>query len=266
MCWCWGIGSSSAGDEVSALRFSIITAVFNNRDTISATLDSVLTQTGVDVELVVIDGGSTDGTLEILNRYAGRIAVLVSEPDKGIYDALNKGVQRSSGDAVGFLHSDDLFADAAVLSRFAVAFADPDVDVVYGDLLYVSKNNPSHIVRYWRAGDYSRDRLGWGWMPPHPTLYIRRNIYEQNGLFDTSFRIAADYDFILRLLNRERIGVRYIPEVLVKMRVGGASNCSLWNIVRKSSEDLRALRRNEVGGIGALVWKNLSKLSQFIKR
>jgi glycosyltransferase len=248
------------------LKISVITAVHNNRETISAALDSALGQSGVDIELVVIDGGSTDGTLEVLRSYADRLHVLVSEPDRGIYDALNKGIQRASGEVVGFLHSDDLFADAGVLSRIATAFADPGVDAVYGDLLYVRKDNPDQVVRYWRSGEFSGRRLGWGWMPPHPTLYIRRHVYEQHGLFDTSFRIAADYDFILRTLGQNRVGVCYIPEVLVKMRVGGVSNRSLSNIMRKSSEDLRALRRNGMGGLGALLWKNLSKLPQFLGR
>lgn len=248
------------------IKISIVTAVYNSCETVAAALDSALSQSDVNIELVVIDGGSTDGTLEVLRSYADRLDVLVSEPDCGIYDALNKGIRRVSGDVVGFLHSDDLFADAGVLSRIAAAFAEPAVEVVYGDLHYVRKDNPEQVVRYWRAGEFAGRRLGWGWMPPHPTLYVRRSVYEQIGLFDTSFRIAADYDFILRMLGRGGVGVHYIPEVLVKMRVGGASNRSLRNIVRKSREDLRALRRNGVGGLGALAWKNLSKLPQFFGR
>ena len=248
------------------IRISVITAVYNNRDTISAALDSALRQAGVNLQLVVIDGGSTDGTLDVLRSYADRLDVLISEPDRGIYDALNKGIQRASGEVVGFLHSDDLFADPGVLSRIGAVFADPAVGAAYGDLVYVRKDNPDQVVRYWRAGVFSGRRLRWGWMPPHPTLYVRRHVYEQHGLFDTSFRIAADYDFILRTLGKAGVGVRYIPEVLVKMRVGGASNRSLRNILRKSGEDLRALRRNGVGGVGALMWKNLSKLPQFLGR
>ena len=248
------------------IRISVITAVYNNRDTISTALDSALRQAGVNLQLVVIDGGSTDGTLDVLRSYADRLDVLISEPDRGIYDALNKGIQRASGEVVGFLHSDDLFADPGVLSRIGAVFADPAVGAAYGDLVYVRKDNPDQVVRYWRAGVFSGRRLRWGWMPPHPTLYVRRHVYEQHGLFDTSFRIAADYDFILRTLGKAGLGVRYIPEVLVKMRVGGASNRSLRNILRKSSEDLRALRRNGVGGVGALMWKNLSKLPQFLGR
>ncbi len=248
------------------MKISVITAVYNNRDTVAQALDSALAQTHPDVELIVIDGGSTDGTLQVLQDYADRLAVLVSEPDRGIYDALNKGIARASGDVVGFLHSDDLFADASVLSRIAAAFADPSVDSVYGDLLYVSKDDPSRVVRTWRAGVFTPGKLAHGWMPPHPTFYVRRAVYEKLGGYDTSYRIAADYDCVLRLLGKGGVRAAYIPEVLVKMRVGGASNRSLSNILKKSREDYRALRVNGVGGLAALAWKNLSKLPQFLKR
>lgn len=248
------------------MKISVITAVYNNRDTIAQALDSALAQDHVDVELIVIDGGSTDGTLEILQGYADRLAVLVSEPDRGIYDALNKGIAQASGEVVGFLHSDDVFAEAGVLSRIGAAFADPKVDAAYGDLLYVKKDDPSRVVRTWRAAKFSRSKLARGWMPPHPTFYVRRSVYEQLGGYDTAYRIAADYDFVLRLLGRGGVRAAYIPEVLVKMRVGGASNRSLKNILRKSREDYRALRNSGVGGLRALAWKNLSKLPQFVLR
>lgn len=245
------------------MKISVITAVYNNRATVAAALDSALAQTHEDVELVVIDGGSTDGTLEVLRGYGGRIAVLVSEPDRGIYDALNKGIRLASGEVLGFLHSDDLYADAGVLSRVAQAFAGADVAAVYGDLLYVRKDAPERVVRAWRAGQFAPTRLARGWMPPHPTFYARREAYAELGGFDTRYRIAADYDCMLRFLGRGGLRVGYIPEVLVKMRVGGASNRSLGNILRKSAEDYRALKANGVGGLPALAWKNLSKLPQF---
>jgi glycosyltransferase len=248
------------------MKISVVTAVFNNRKTIGAAIDSALSQTGADVELIVIDGGSTDGTLDVLRTYGNRLAVLVSEPDRGIYDALNKGIARATGEVVGFLHSDDLFADERVLERVASAFAEPDVGAVYGDLLYVRKDAPDVVVRYWRAGEFSASRLGWGWMPPHPTFYVRRSIYERLGMFDLGYRIAADYDTMLRFLGRGGIRATYIPEVLVKMRMGGTSNRSLANIVRKSREDYLALRRNGVGGVGTLAWKNLGKVKQFFVR
>jgi glycosyltransferase len=248
------------------LKISVITAVFNNRGTIAAALDSVLEQTHKDSELVVIDGGSTDGTVEILERYADRLGVLVSEPDQGIYDALNKGIQRASGDVVGFLHSDDVFGSNDVLSKVAEAFEDRSVGAVYGDLVYVKRDDLSSVLRYWRAGPFSKVRLSRGWMPPHPTVYVRREVYERLGGFDTRYRIAADYDHLLRIFSDPALNPRYIPEILVRMRVGGASNRSLQNIIRKSREDLEALRSNEVGGIGALAWKNVSKIGQFFRR
>ena len=252
--------------ESGTPTISIVTAVFNAERTIAQTMESILAQVDVGAELVVIDGGSSDGTLRVLESYRDRIAVLVSEPDGGIYDALNKGLGRAGGDVVGFLHADDCFADAFVLRRIRNAFSIGAVDAVYGDLLYVRNSDPARALRYWRAGAFSRKRLGWGWMPPHPTFYARRNLYRQLGGFDTSYRIAADYDCMLRFLTRPEVRVEYIPEVLVRMRTGGASNQSLSNIARKSREDLRALRANRIGGLGALAWKNLSKIRQFWER
>lgn len=247
------------------MKISVITAVYNSRDTIAASLDSVLAQSHDDVELIVIDGGSTDGTLEVLRSYGDSIAVLVSEPDRGIYDALNKGLRLAGGEAVGFLHSDDVFADADALARVAGGFRSDEIEAVYGDLVYVRRDDTRQVVRYWQAGSYDPGRLRRGWMPPHPAFYARRSVYERLGGFDTRYRIAADYDCMLRFLSG---GVRaaYVPQVLVKMRLGGASNRSLRNILNKSREDYAALKANRVGGLGALAWKNLSKLPQFFRR
>jgi len=248
------------------MKISVITAVRNNCDTIAEALDSVLAQTHADVELIVIDGASTDGTGSVLERYAPRLSVLVSEPDLGIYDALNKGIARATGDIIGFLHADDLLADRNVLATIAAAFSQAATDGVYGDLLYVSKRNPQQVVRYWRSCEFTPRLLAKDWMPAHPTLYLRRQVYRQFGGFDTSLRIAADYDFMLRVLCSGTLQLTYIPQVLVKMRVGGASNRSMANLWRKSREDWRALRRNRVGGIFTLLLKNLSKLPQFFAR
>lgn len=245
------------------MKISIITAVFNNLNTVAAALDSVLSQSHSDSELVVIDGGSTDGTLDRISSYADRLAVFVSERDGGIYEALNKGIRLSTGDVVGFLHSDDLLADDTVLQRVAAAFADPSVDAVYGDLVYVSRGDPSHIVRRWKAGAFNVKQLPWGWMPPHPTFYVRRELYERLGQFDTSYRIAADYDCMLRFL-MSGVNVAYIPELLVKMRVGGASNRSLSSLVAKSREDYRVISRHGMWPLGTLLAKNIRKVPQFL--
>lgn len=246
------------------VKVSIIMAVYNGQETIETALSSVFSQKNALIELVVIDGASQDGTLNILRRYADQISVLSSEPDKGIYDALNKGIRLCTGDVIGFLHADDVFADDYVVSDIAKVFAASEVDATYGDLQYVKKDDLATVVRNWRSGEYSPARLKRGWMPPHPTFYVRRAIYLKCGPFNTGYRIAADYDCILRIIGQGRVNMRYIPRVLIKMRVGGVSNRSISNILLKSQEDYRALKTNGIGGIRALIWKNLSKLPQFL--
>jgi len=247
-------------------KISVVTAVWNRAGTIGAAIESVQQQTYGNVEHVIQDGGSTDGTLDIVRKMATPATALVSERDSGIYDAINRGILRASGDVIGLMHSDDFFATASVLEHVAQAFTDPDIDGVYGDLDYVSADDTSHVIRHWRSGVYEPRKLARGWMPPHPTLYLRRQVFDQWGLYDPSFRIAADYDAMLRYLAKGRIRVAYIPEVMVKMRMGGASNRSLKHIIRKSREDLSALRRNGVGGLGTLAAKNFSKLGQFVAK
>ena len=249
--------------RLGSLKISVITAVYNRADTIQDALDSVAMQDYAQIEHVVVDGASHDGTVEILQRNSDQIDALISETDNGIYDALNKGIRLATGDVIGFLHADDVFASTKVLSRIAAEFAAPTVDATYGDLVYVSNDDKRSVIRHWKAGHFSQGRLAWGWMPPHPTLYVRRDVYERLGTFDNDFGIAADYDCILRLLGRGKVSPAYIPDVLVKMRIGGASNGSLRKILQKSREDYQALRRNEIGGVGALAWKNLSKLRQY---
>jgi glycosyltransferase involved in cell wall biosynthesis len=250
------------------VKISVITAVYNNAGTIAQALESTLSQSHDDIELIVVDGASTDGTQEVIARYRDRIAKYVSERDRGIYDALNKGVRMATGDVVGFLHSDDLFADRDALARVSAAMREPMVDACYGDLRYVRKDDTSAVVRHWRAGSFAKNKLARGWMPPHPTFYVRRPMYSGDRAFNIEYRIAADYDCMLRIIRQSR-KVLYIPHVQVLMRVGGASNRSLKNIFRKSSEDFRVLRRNGFGLIGtgvALIGKNVSKLPQFFLR
>ncbi|HSV36419.1 MAG TPA: glycosyltransferase family 2 protein [Ramlibacter sp.] len=249
-----------------SLHISVITAVFNRAATIGEALRSVHEQTWPTVEHIVIDAGSTDGTLSVLKQHQSQIAKLVSEPDNGVYDALNKGIARASGDVVGFMHADDVFASSRSLEKVAAAFDDPSVEAVYGDLVYVKKHDATRVVRYWRAGQYQRDQLAHGWMPPHPTFYVRRSVYERFGAFDTRYRIAADYENMLRILWGGGVRTAYVPEVLVRMRSGGISNKSLRNVVHKSYEDFSALRQNGIGALQALLLKNVTKLPQFIVR
>ena len=248
------------------MKISIITSVYNNQETIAEAMDSVLSQTYTDIEYIIIDGGSTDDTVNIIKSYQNRIAVFISEPDKGIYDGLNKGIKLATGDVIGFLHSDDLYENNTVIEQVAQAFMASEIDSVYGDLTYVNKSDPTKVIRYWKSGEFTLKKLRCGWMPPHPTFFVKRAIYQQHGQFDTSFKIAADYDLMLRFLGKYKISTDYIPSVLIKMRVGGESNKSLKNVIRKSTEDLQAMRNNNIGGFLSLIFKNLSKVKQFIKK
>jgi len=248
------------------MKISIVTAVFNRVETVADALRSVESQSYRNIEHIIQDGGSVDGTLDVIRRSEASVPHFVSEPDSGIYDAINKGISRASGEIIGLMHSDDFFAHDKVLERIVEAFSNPAVDGVYGDLDYVSAVNTKKTVRRWRSGIYSRDRLRRGWMPPHPTLYLRREVFDLWGLYDTSMSISADYEAMLRYLVKGNIRLAYIPEVLVKMRVGGESNRSLSRVLQKSQEDYTALRRYGVGGIGTLMAKNFSKLEQFLPR
>lgn len=256
---------------MSVPLFSIITICYNPGPPVLEAIASVREQKGPRFEHIVIDGASCDGTLDRLQHIDPPLDRLISEPDKGLYDALNKGIAQSSGEIIGFLHADDLLADCGALASVARAFSESGADGVYGDLEYVHKFNPARVIRFWRSGAYTRTLLPRGWMPPHPSLYLRRGVYEQARLangewFDTRYRISSDYDFMLRILWKMRVKIFYLPRVLVRMRVGGASNCSLRNLVIKSKEDYQVLRKNGVGGIRALFLKNICKAPQFVLR
>jgi len=245
------------------LKLSIITVVHNRADTIGMAIESLQAQSHEDFEHLIMDAASTDGTIRIVENLADERTILESGPDEGIYDALNHGMASATGEVVGVLHSDDFFAGPDVLAMVAEAFRDPAVDAVYGDLHYVAKDNPGRIIRNWRSGEFRPAALRWGWMPPHPALFLRRCVTERHGLYDRNFRIAADYDAILRYFSQPGFRAAYVPEVFVKMRMGGESNRSLERILLKSREDYRALRKNNVGGIAALLSKNTRKFRQF---
>jgi len=248
------------------MKISIITISYNSGHSISDAINSVLSQTYSDIEYIIVDGKSKDNTVEIVKSYGSKIAKFVSEPDKGIYDALNKGIRMATGDVIGFMHSDDLFASNDIIAKAADIFEKNDVDSIYGDLQYVYKNDTNKVLRYWKSGVFSIRRLKMGWMPPHPTFYVKKKVYDTYGVFNTDFRIAADYDTMIRFLGKHRISTHYLPEVMVKMRVGGASNRSLKNIIKKTKEDMKALKDNNFGSVFTLVFKNLRKVTQFIKK
>ncbi len=248
------------------MKISVVTAVMNGCQTLPRMLQSLSVQTYPDIEHVVQDGGSTDGTIAYLASQGLPAMSLVSAPDTGIYDAINQGISRTTGDVVGVLHADDHLADQDVLVRVAGKLQDPSIDGVYGDLQYVARDDETRVIRHWKAGPYSTAQLRRGWMPPHPTLYLRREVFECAGLYDTSYRISGDYDAMLRFLTAGQVRLAYIPHVMVRMKIGGVSNQSFAHILQKSREDYRAIRRHRVGGVGTLVAKNLSKLPQFAGR
>ncbi|EPR74757.1 putative glycosyltransferase [Winogradskyella psychrotolerans RS-3] len=247
------------------MKVSIITAVYNSEKTIDACMDSVLNQTYPNIEYIIVDGGSNSETLSKLNAAAKKYPniKLSSEPDKGIYDALNKGIVKATGDIVGFVHSDDFLADATIIASIVEAFKTKGVDGVYGDLHYVALENTNKIIRNWISQPFSYKLLKNGWMPAHPTLYLKKNLYDTYGMFDLNFKIAADYDFILRIFKQTSLNFFYLPKTIVKMRVGGASNKSLKNILQKSKEDYRAIKANQTGNWWTILLKNVSKIKQF---
>jgi glycosyltransferase involved in cell wall biosynthesis len=227
------------------LKISIITVCFNSAGTIKDTLESISRQDYPEVEHIVVDGGSTDGTVEIL-RESQQVSSWVSEPDRGIYDAMNKGLKLATGDVVGFLNADDVYADHAVLTDIAKAFSDTGVQACYGDLVYVSRNDVSHVVRYWKSDEYAKGGFSKGWMPAHPTFYARREVYEEFGGFDLDFRMAADVEFLMRVIEAGGIRFQYIPRVLVRMRLGGVTNRSISNVLKQNLEIVRAARKNNI--------------------
>ena len=249
------------------MKFSVITAVLNNREIIEDCIQSVINQTYKNRESIIVDGGSADGTVDVIKKYGDRITKWVSEPDRGLYDALNKGIRIANGDIIGFLHADDVYENNEVIEKVADVFIKYNVDSCYGDLLYVDKNNTNKIIRYWKSQPYRNGLFRKGWMPPHPTFFVKKEVYEKYGYFNTDFKIASDYELMLRFLHKYKISSYYIPEVLIKMRLGGASNRSLKNLITKTTEDYRAWKVNNLKkSFYTIPFKNLSKIPQFFLR
>lgn len=249
------------------MRISIITVVYNNHKTIKTAIDSVLGQHYEDVEYIIIDGKSTDGTIDIINSYGNAISQVISEPDQGIYDAMNKGIAICTGDVIGILNSDDVYADHNVLAEVMQVFnQDPELDILYGDLVYVKNNDVNHVVRRWTSESYYPTFFEDGHVPPHPSLFIKRAVYAQVGLFNLNMHLAADYEFMLRLFKLNHYKSRYVNRLLVKMRLGGATNASIKNIVQGNLEILRAWKINNFKVPFLLMPKRMVKrLMQFAR-
>lgn len=247
------------------MKVSIITATYNSEKNIRDTIESCLQQTYKDIEYLIIDGASTDHTVEIAKEYGGKISKLISEPDTGIYNALNKGINAATGDIIGFLHSDDIFFSNDTVSHVVEHFLKYQVDSIYGNGIYTSANNKNKVIRNWISGEFNPKKLSLGWMPLHPTFFVKRNIYMQYGLFEESFRIAADYDLVLTFLKDAEISTFYINEYLIRMKMGGAST-SASNFAKKWKEDVRVMRRHGINPCIGLPYKNLSKIKQLVSK
>lgn len=247
------------------MKISIITATYNSASTLRDTLVSVSSQDYPDIEHLIIDGLSKDDSLEIAAGFP-HVAKIVSEKDQGIYDAMNKGIALAGGDIIGILNSDDFYVDEKVLSRVMKAFEDPAVDIVYGDLQYVKPEQTDKITRHWRAGKFRLNKFYFGWMPPHPSFFVRRQVYAKVGNFNTGLRSAADYELMLRILVKHRMRPAYIPHVLVRMRQGGMSNASLRNRLRANREDSLAWKLNGLRPcFFTTLLKPMRKIMQFLR-
>lgn len=247
------------------MKVSIITVCYNSAATIEDTIKSVLAQTYTNIEYIIIDGVSTDNTLDVIEPYKDRIAKVVSEPDKGMYDACNKGIKMATGDIVAILNADDIYASPYVIEKIVKQFEEKDCEALYGDLQYVAHDDLTKLVRHWRSGKFSVKKFLFGWMPPHPTFFVKRSVYEKYGFFDTTFRSAADYEYMLRVLFKYRVNVDYIPEVIVLMRQGGMSNATLKNRIRANKEDQLAWKVNGLKSYFFTLWmKPVRKIPQFL--
>jgi len=213
------------------MKISIITVVRNNVATINDAIESVLSQTYKNIEYIIVDGASTDGTVEVVQGYTNKIDKFISEKDQGLYDAMNKGIGLATGDVIGILNSDDVYFDKNVLENIVNTFRDKQLDSVFGDLYYVNKDDLNKIVRYWKSSDFKLGSFAKGWHPPHPAFFVKKDIYEKYGMFDLQLKVSADFDLMLRFLEKYQISSMYLPKILVKMRIGGESNSSLKNII-----------------------------------
>lgn len=247
------------------MKISIITVTYNSEKTLRDTLESVESQTYKNIEYIIVDGGSSDHTIELVNNCSTRVSKCISEKDQGIYDALNKGINLATGDVVGFIHSDDILARPDIIELIAREFQHSQADIVYGDLVFVEKENINTIKRYWKSGPFKKYKISLGWAPPHPSFYIKRDLYLDNGFFDLSFRIAADYDQMIRMFRRDNVKVSYIPEVFVKMRLGGEST-KIDNAISSTNEIVRVMKKQKIKWQFAIFVRKISKLTQLFSK
>ncbi len=246
------------------MKVSIVTACFNSSESIEDNIKSVFFQDYKDIDYILIDGCSTDNTLEIINKYKDKIARIVSEKDKGIYDAIAKGIDKATGEVVVALNSDDMYASNNIISKVVNLFNTTKAEAVYGDLNYVDRYHPEKIIRKWKAGAYKEGYFMKGWMPPHPTFFVKKYCYERYGSFNQNLKSAADYELMLRFIHKHKIKVAYLPELIVNMRTGGQSNVTLRNRYLANREDKKAWEINGLKpGALTLIRKPLSKLKQY---
>ncbi|AUZ84055.1 glycosyltransferase family 2 protein [Methylophaga nitratireducenticrescens] len=248
-------------------KFSIITVSFNSVETIIDTITSITQQDYNHIEHIVVDGGSNDGTLEIISS-SPNIAHYVSEPDKGIYDAMNKGIAMASGDVIGILNADDFYVNKSVINQIARVFNNEKVDACYADLVYVKETDTNKIVRYWRSQPFKPGLFLKGWMPAHPTFFVRKSIYQQHGLFNLNYRIASDVEMLFRLMEVKRINTVYLPETIIKMRLGGTTNKSFKNIKQQNQEVLMMLDAfyGHASRVRFFALKMFNRLKQFLSK
>jgi len=247
---------------VQDIRVSLITVTYNAESTIERCIRSVIAQKYQNIEYIVIDGASTDSTLQIINRYAQNIKIIVSEPDKGMYDALNKGIRLATGDVTGILNADDYFASDDILADVATAFMYSNADVLYGNLDFVDVNET--IIRKWRTKAYKRGDFDWGWMPAHPTFYCRKSLFKSLGVYSLEYGTAADYELMLRFMHKTKVNAYFLNKVMVKMQCGGMSNKSPVNRINAWKFDLKAMRNNGIRfSFIALVMKPIRKIGQY---
>ena len=250
------------------MKITVITVVLNNKAYIADCINSVINQTYKNYEYIIIDGGSTDGTVDIIRDYQRYISAWISEADCGIFDAMNKGIMLARGEVIAFLNSDDLYYDSCVLENVVDTMLSSGADACFADMVYVKTQDLDNIVRYWRAGSFKPELLKKGWIPAHPTFFARKTVYDQYGLFDLRYKLAADYELMARFLADDKIQTAYIPKTFAKMRVGGASNNSIKNIIRQNVEILQACKKNDIqiSPLSFLANKLITRLCQFYLR